>query len=77
MRISLLEGKVSLGTFAVISIMTAQAIDGVSLPSMGMMDTNNSSITDSNVTDSSVDSEKLAVATTLALLVGFVQVKRD
>ena len=76
-RISSWERDASVGTFAVISIMTAQAIDGVSPPAMGLMDANNSSTIESNLTDSSVDSEKLAVATTLALLVGFVQVKPE
>lgn len=60
-----------LGTFAVISLMTAQAIEGVTHPSI---DHKPMSSSFSNASDSSLLSDKISIATTLALLVGFVQV---
>ena len=54
------------GTFAVISLMTAQAIEGVIHPSIDSLDHKPMS--------SSLLSDKISIATTLALLVGLVQV---
>lgn len=59
----------SQGTFAVISLMTAQAIDGVPLQTTISIENV------SNVTDAMLVSEKIGIATTLAFLVGTVQVK--
>ncbi|UJR30412.1 hypothetical protein I4U23_017947 [Adineta vaga] len=63
----------SLGTFAVVSLMTAQAIDGVSSHFPMAINNNQSSSAISNLIDSSPVSLKLQTATTLALLVGFIQ----
>ena len=52
------------GTFAVISLMTAQAIEGVPQTSLSV----------ANESDASIMSDKISTATTLALLVGLVQV---
>ncbi|CAF1544697.1 unnamed protein product, partial [Adineta steineri] len=60
----------SIGTFAVISLMIAQAIEGVVPSSMDMI--NNTTIV-SNESNSLLNNEKVQVATTLALLVGLVQ----
>jgi len=62
------------GTFAVVSLMTAQAIESVSQHSMNLINNNQSFSLISNVTDSFIINEKLNLATTLALLVGLIQV---
>jgi MFS superfamily sulfate permease-like transporter len=62
------------GTFAVVSLMTAQAIESVSQHSMNLISNNQSFSLISNVTDSFIINEKLNLATTLALLVGLIQV---
>ncbi|CAF1291273.1 unnamed protein product [Adineta steineri] len=61
----------SIGTFAVISLMTAQAIDSVSLQPMNLIMSNESI---SNATDSLIIDTKVNIATTLALLVGLIQI---
>ncbi|CAF1253318.1 unnamed protein product [Adineta steineri] len=61
----------SMGTFAVISLMTAQAIDSVSLQPMNLIMSNESI---SNATDSLIIDTKVNIATTLALLVGLIQI---
>ncbi|CAF0892199.1 unnamed protein product [Adineta ricciae] len=60
----------SLGTFAIISLMTAQAIDSVSFEPSNIV-TQNGTI--ANLTGSSSVDIKLHAATTLALLVGLIQ----
>ena len=54
--------------------MVAQAINGALPQSMDMISSNNQSVTTSDPSDSFAISEKVSVATTLALLVGLVQV---
>jgi len=54
--------------------MTAQAIESVSQHSMNLINNNQSFSLISNVTDSFIINEKLNLATTLALLVGLIQV---
>ncbi|CAF3969115.1 unnamed protein product, partial [Adineta steineri] len=61
----------SVGTFAVISLMTAQAIDGVPLQSFDTI--NNQSYTTETVSDVMIINEKLGIATTLAFLAGLIQ----
>ena len=65
----------TLGTFAVISLMTAQAIEGVIPSSMHLNNHNETSFSLSEASNSLIISEKVNIATTLALLVGLVQVK--
>ncbi|CAF4419368.1 unnamed protein product [Rotaria sp. Silwood2] len=60
------------GTFAITSLMTAQAIDGASLQSRNVI--NNQSYILSNISDSMIISEKVGLATTLAFFVGIIQV---
>ncbi|CAF1961203.1 unnamed protein product [Rotaria magnacalcarata] len=64
----------SIGTFAVISLMTAQAIESVIQPAMNMIDGNQtmSSISSSG-SDLLMINERISIATTLAFLVGLVQ----
>ena len=62
------------GTFAVISLMTAQAIEGVVPPSTNSIDQELMSISSANISNPSMMSNKISAATTLALLVGLVQV---
>ncbi len=57
--------------------MTAQAIEGVIPPSMDLMDHNQTSFSFSEGSDSLIMSNKIKIATTLALLVGLVQVSFD
>ncbi len=54
--------------------MTAQAIESVSQQSMNVINSNQSSLLVENVSDSFIMNEKLHIATTLALLVGLIQV---
>ncbi|CAF0827107.1 unnamed protein product [Adineta steineri] len=61
----------SVGTFAVISLMTAQAIDGVPLHSFNTI--NNQSYMTETVSDVMIMNEKLGIATTLAFLSGLIQ----
>ncbi|CAF3504424.1 unnamed protein product [Rotaria socialis] len=67
----------SIGTFAIISLLTAKAINGVSLPPLNS--TINDSIIESNfsyisnVSSDALINEKLGVATTLAFVVGLIQ----
>ncbi|UJR16211.1 hypothetical protein I4U23_003121 [Adineta vaga] len=62
----------SIGTFAVISLMVAQAIEGVINSPLRMM--NNSTEISSNQSMSLLTDEKISIATTLALLVGLIQI---
>jgi hypothetical protein len=68
------DNSVSQGTFAVISLMTAQAIETVLPISMNSIDHNQTSFSFSKGSDSLIMSNKISLATTLALLVGLVQV---
>ncbi|CAF1059628.1 unnamed protein product [Rotaria sordida] len=61
----------SLGTFAITSLMTGQVIDGASLQSLNVI--NNQSYIPSNISDAIVISEKVGLATTLAFVVGIIQ----
>ncbi|CAF3881784.1 unnamed protein product [Adineta steineri] len=61
----------SIGTFAVISLMTAQAISGTPLQSFNII--NNQSYVASNIYDEIIINEKVGIATTLAFLVGLIQ----
>jgi len=54
--------------------MTAQAIESVSQQSKNLINNNQSFSLIPNVTDSFIINEKINVATTLALLVGIIQV---
>lgn len=63
----------SIGTFAVISIMTAQAIEGAMSSSMNLLQMNETLSDPTNPTVDAILSEKIGIATTLALLVGLVQ----
>jgi hypothetical protein len=54
--------------------MTAQAIESVSQQSMNVINSNQSSLLVENVSDSFIMNEKVDIATTLALLVGLIQV---
>jgi hypothetical protein len=54
--------------------MAAQAIESVSQQSMNLINSNQSFSLISNVTDSFIINEKINLATTLALLVGLIQV---
>jgi hypothetical protein len=54
--------------------MAAQAIESVSQQSMNLINSNQSFSLISNVTDSFTINEKINLATTLALLVGLIQV---
>jgi hypothetical protein len=54
--------------------MTAQAIESVSQQSKNLINNNQSFSLIPNVTDSFIINEKINVATTLALLVGLIQV---
>ncbi|CAF3556212.1 unnamed protein product [Rotaria sordida] len=63
----------SIGTFAVISLMIAQALESVIQPSMNIINNNQTSSTFSNASDLFLINEKIGTATTLALLVGIVQ----
>jgi len=69
--------KFFLGTFAVISLMIAQAIEGVINPSMNLINHNQTFFSFSNESHSFILNEKISIATTLALLVGLVQVSFD
>lgn len=60
------------GTFAIISLMTAKAIDGTPLTSSPM--TNDQSNGTSNTFEEMIILEKVGIATTLAFFVGIVQV---
>ncbi|CAF1641455.1 unnamed protein product [Adineta ricciae] len=63
----------SIGSFAVVSLMTAQAIENViQLPMNGMMN-NQTSFSFSTESDLLMTDERINLATTLAFLVGFVQ----
>jgi hypothetical protein len=55
--------------------MTAQGIETVSLPSMNLNYSNQSSSSISNISDSLIMNERVNVAITLTLLVGFIQVR--
>jgi hypothetical protein len=54
--------------------MAAQAIESVSQQSINLINSNQSFSLISNVTDSFIINEKINLATTLALLVGLIQV---
>ena len=54
--------------------MTAQAIESVSPQSMNLIHNNQSSSDITNVTDSFIVNAKVNIATTLALLIGLIQV---
>ncbi|CAF3416321.1 unnamed protein product [Rotaria sp. Silwood1] len=64
----------SIGTFAVISLMIAQAIEGVIPPSMSIINNNQTSSIFSNDSALLLINERIGAATTLALLVGIVQI---
>ena len=55
--------------------MSAQAIESVSQQSMNTMNSNQSSLSIPNLFEASLINEKVNTATTLALLVGLVQVR--
>jgi hypothetical protein len=57
--------------------MIAQAIQGVTNPSMNLINHNQTSFSFSNESHSFILNEKISIATTLALLVGLVQVSFD
>ncbi|CAF2119309.1 unnamed protein product, partial [Rotaria magnacalcarata] len=68
----------SIGTFAIVSLLTAKAINGVSLPSLNS--TTNESIIEANFSyisnvssDALLINEKVGIATTLAFFVGVIQ----
>lgn len=74
-KIFRLINKFYIGTFAVVSLMSAQAIESVSHTSINLINNNNQSLSLlSNVADSVIINQKIGVATTLVLLVGIVQV---
>jgi hypothetical protein len=54
--------------------MTAQAIEGVIQPSINVINNNETSSLLSNKSDLFIINEKISIGTTLALLVGLVQV---
>ena len=60
------------GTFAIVSLMTAEALDGIQLESVS--DSNNQSSSQMNEFDPVIASEKVGLATTLAFLIGAIQV---
>jgi len=57
--------------------MIAQAIQGVTNPSMNLINHNQTFFSFSNESHSFILNEKISIATTLALLVGLVQVSFD
>jgi uncharacterized membrane protein len=65
------------GTFAVISLMTAQAIGTVLPLSINSVDHNQTSFSFSDQSESLIISHKISIASTLALLVGLIQVSFD
>lgn len=69
-----MNSLIFLGTFAVISLMTAQALEGVPIDMTTL--TSNKSGLMSNNTDDLILMEKVGIATTLAFLVGSVQVRQ-
>lgn len=62
------------GTFAIISLMTAQAISGVPLASTDP--SSNFSLANSSRTAEELLAEKVGISTTLAIFVGLFQVSR-
>ena len=66
----------SVGTFAVISLMVAQAIEGAIGSSVLNVSNLNETVLFSNGSDSLIIDEKIRIAATLALLVGIFQVKK-